>query len=113
MKKKVAKAAPAAKSKKGIAKVKVLVNNAKVRVSEALYKPGDVHLYRPLNLNRVSRVLSGGTLLRTYVDGATEKLVWKTGEVRYFEKAKPGYRKIKQLKNIGKTDIALYIVMLK
>lgn len=115
MKSKVTKAAPAAKAKakKGEAKVTLLVNNAKVRVVETRFKPGDLHTHLPYDLARVSRVLSGGTLLRTHADGKAEKLTWKTGEVRFFDPAKTASRKIKQIENIGNTEVVLYIVMLK
>jgi len=52
--------------------------------------------------------LKGGTLQRSYADGKKETVVWKTGEVRWTAPS-PAYT----VKNIGKTDILLYIVQLK
>ena len=46
---------------------------------------------------RVLRALNGGTLTRIYPDGKTESIVWKTGEVKYFD-ATPEYA----VKNTGK-----------
>lgn len=57
---------------------------------------------------RVIRAVRGGTLLRVYADGKTEKAEWKTGEVRALE-ASPAYAP----KNVGKTTIILYVVAIK
>ena len=57
---------------------------------------------------RVVRVLKGGTVLRTYADGKTEKSEWKTGEVQIQEPG-PQYT----ARNVGKTEVVLYVVRLK
>ena len=103
------KAAPAAKAEKGKSVVKALLENDKVRVFENRYKPGDEFTSVPFPTFRVIRALKGGTIQRTYADGKTEKVEWKTGEVRMIEPSKIAYT----AKNIGKTDIALYVVVLK
>ena len=101
------KAAPAAdKVDKGAVPegtTKVIVDNDKVRVTEVTFKPGQggKAQERP---PRVTRALSGGTMERTYPDGKTEKVEWKTGQVRYFGKENFGNR------NVGKTDVVFYIV---
>ncbi len=87
-----------------------LVDNDKVRAYEVRFKPGDVQTVLPSASYRIARVLSGGTLLRTRVDGTTEPLEWKTGEVKFFEPDTTAY---KQTRNVGTTDVALYIVVLK
>ena len=46
--------------------------------------------------------------MRTYADGKTEKVEWKTGEVRI-----QGPTGQYTTKNVGKSDIALYVVVLK
>ena len=102
------KAAPSAKAEKGKATQKVLLDNDKVLVFEATFKPGDVGAMaaRPY---RIIRVLQGGTLERTYADGKTEKVPeWKTGEVREVG-PDPAFAP----KNTGKTTLVLYIVNLK
>lgn len=101
------KAAPAAKAEKGKAKVKVLFDNDKVRVVEATFKPGDeaANVARPF---RVVRALKGGTIQRTWADGKTDKITWKTGEVKALEPDKPY-----SPKNVGKTDVVFYIVQVK
>ena len=104
-----AKAAPAAKAEKGQAQRKVLLENGKVLVFEVLYKPGDENKSVPSSSFRVVRALSGGTLMRNYADGKSQKVDWKTGEVRLNEPEKSGYT----TKNVGKTDIHLYVVLLK
>ena len=104
-----AKAAPAAKAEKGAPKITVLVENDKVRVFEVLFKPGDENKAVPSANNRVVRALKGGTLMRTYADGKTQKVEWKTGEARFTEAEKTAYT----AKNIGKSEVHLYIVVLK
>lgn len=53
-------------------------------------------------------MLKGGTVLRTYADGKTEKSEWKTGEVQIQEPG-PQYT----ARNVGKTEVVLYVVRLK
>ena len=56
----------------------------------------------------VIRALKGGTIQRTYADGKTDKITWKTGEVKGIDPA-PAFTP----KNIGKTEVVLYVVELK
>lgn len=86
---------------------KLLFDNDKVRVQEVTFKPGDqgANIPRPF---RIIRVLKGGTMQRIYPDGKTDKVVYKTGEVKVFEADKPFVPK-----NVGKSDIVLYVVALK
>jgi hypothetical protein len=102
-----AKAASAAKAEKGKAVQKVLLENDKVRVFEVTFKPGDegAKVARPY---RIIRTLKGGTLQRTYADGKTEKIEWKTGAVR-----EVGPDPVFTPKNVGKTDVVLYVVNIK
>jgi len=97
-----------AKAEKGKSVTKVLAENDKVRVWETHYKPGDLNTAPPSSATRVIRVLKGGTLLWTYADGKTEKKVWKTGEV-IIPTPSPQFTS----KNVGKSDILLYVVMVK
>lgn len=85
---------------------KVLVDNAKVTILETRFKPGEeaVLKERPY---RIVRALTDGTLLRTYADGKTETFEWKVGQVREI-----GPDKI-SAKNVGQTDLLLYIVLPK
>lgn len=89
---------------KGKATVKVLLENDKVLVYETTFKPGDESqsIARPY---RVIRTLSGGTLLRTYADGKTEKIEDKAGDTR-----QSGPDAAYSAKNIGKTTIHVYVV---
>jgi hypothetical protein len=98
----------AAKAEKGKAVTTVLAENDKVRVWETHYKPGDLNSAPPSSATRVLRVLQGGTLLWTYADGKTEKVMWKTGEVKMLM---PGPQFTS--KNVGKSDVVVYVVMLK
>src|SRR5438132_6008754 len=104
-----AKAEKAEKAEKGKPVLKVLAENDKVRVFEIALKPGDENKAVPSSSFRVVRALKGGTLMRTYADGKTQKVEWKTGEARINEPDKVAYT----VKNVGKTDVMLYVVVLK
>ena len=106
-----AKAAPAAKAEKGKSTLKVHFENDKVRVFERTYKPGDVNEEVPSGNYRVNRTVKGGTLERTYADGKKEKIEVKEGMVRYLEPSKGGAKYT--VKNIGKTEIVSFVVVLK
>jgi hypothetical protein len=94
-------------AEKGKATQKILLDNDKVQVYETWFKPGDesANIARPY---RVIHTLSGGTLLRTYADGKTEKRVEKTGDTRD-SGPDPAY----SAKNVGKTTIHVYVVAWK
>lgn len=96
-------------AEKGKTVPKVLLDNDKVRAFEVRFQPGDEHRSVPTSSFRVARALSGGTMMRTYADGTTNKVEWKTGEVRLNEPSKVSY----STKNIGETDVHLYVVELK
>jgi hypothetical protein len=103
------KEAKPAKAEKGMAKMTTLLDNDKVRVIEVQYKPGDQNKAVASSAYRVLRALKGGTITRTYADGKTEKIEYKTGEVKFLEPYKTGYT----AKNTGKSDIHFYVVQLK
>jgi hypothetical protein len=96
------------KADKGQATIKVLAENEKLKAYEIWYKPGDVNLNVPNSSVRVVRVLRDGTLLRTHPDGKTETIEMKSGEVRINMPSGPYTSK-----NIGKSELAIYIVQLK
>ena len=98
----------AAESATGKPTIKTLLDNEKVRVQEVRYKPGDVNKSLP-GRERVVRYLTDGTFQRTNADGKTEKNEVKAGQVVFRSASEPGQTN----KNIGKTDILLYVVMLK
>lgn len=102
------KPAAAAKVEKGAAKVTKVMENDKVQVMEILLKPGDQYKAGASASPRVIRALRGGILLRTDADGKTQKVEWKTGQVRFFESVTPHSGK-----NIGKSDLHFYVVVLK
>ena len=105
---KATKAEPA-KAEKGATKITPLLENDKVKVYETLYRPGDENKAVATTASRVLRVLKGGTITRTYADGKTEKIEFKTGEVKFLEPFKTAYVS----KNEGKSDIQFYVVQLK
>lgn len=97
-----------AKAAKGQPAIKVLAENDKLRAWEVTFKPGDENTAVPSSSTRVVRALKGGTLMRTYTDGKTERVEWKAGDVR-INQPSAQYT----AKNVGKTDIVLYVVLLK
>ena len=97
------------KAKAGAAKLTVLAESDKVRVFEVQYKPGDENKAVPSSATRVGRAIKGRTLMRTYADGKTQNVEWKTGEVRIVEPDKTSYT----ANNTGKSDVHLYVVVLK
>jgi len=101
---------PAAAQDKGgsTVKMKVLVDNDKVKAYEVTYAPGAENKGVASTTVRVVRALKGGTLERTYADGKKEKLLWRAGEVRQINPG-PAYT----TKNIGRGELQLYVVQLK
>jgi hypothetical protein len=91
--------------------VKILLENDKVQVRQATYKPGQV---RPAVAegSRVIHVIKGGTLLRIYPDGTTKEIVFKTGEVKWLDET-TGSTTSYSLKNVGNTEVVLFAVILK
>jgi hypothetical protein len=98
-----------AKAVAGNYQLKKLFENDKVVVTENLTKPGGESESRVRNYFRVVRVLRGGTTERTWADGKKEVRNPKTGDV-YAEG--PDTMAFKT-KNIGKTDVVIYVVRLK
>ena len=98
-----------ASAEKGKATITVLLENDKVRVQEVRFKPGDENTAVPSSQFRVVRALKGGTVMRIYDDGRAENVAWKTGQVRMNEPSKVAYK----AKNVGKTEVVLYVVVLK
>jgi hypothetical protein len=90
---------------------KVVLENEKVIAVELRYKPGDENANVPRSA-RVVRALTGGTLMRTYSDGKQEKIEFKAGQVR-FNPAVTGEVRQYTTKNVGKSDLVLYLVVLK
>lgn len=71
---------------------------------EIRQKPGEINVASTTSV-RVVRAMSGGSLLRTYADGRTEKSDWKTGEVQ-IQRPGPQYT----VTNVGDTEVVLYVV---
>jgi hypothetical protein len=97
-----------AQEKAGKASLRVLLDNAKVRVVETTFRPGDELAAVTTSVPRVIRVLKGGTTQWTYADGKNETKVWKIGEVLWLEPG-PAYSS----KNTGKTEVQLFVINLK
>jgi hypothetical protein len=87
----------------GKATVKQITSDDKASAYEVTYKPGDERAIAPGH--RVVRALKGGSLERTHADGKKEKVEYKTGQVR-INKPTQGYT----TKNVGKSEVQLYVV---
>jgi quercetin dioxygenase-like cupin family protein len=104
--KKPAKAAEKPAEKAAVRASKTLVDNDRVRVTESVFKPGEVN---PLQKRgyRVTRVLKGNTTVERTIDGKMERLEYKEGSVYV---APAG---MSSLKNVGKSEVTIYTVVLK
>jgi mannose-6-phosphate isomerase-like protein (cupin superfamily) len=93
--------------RKGESPVRILFDDERVRVQEITFRPGaqGPGTARPF---RIMRVLKGGTMQRTYPDGRTETIEYKTGELRVVGPDRPFVPK-----NVGNSDIVFYVVALK
>jgi len=100
------KAAAETKASAGQGTRKVLIDNEKVIVVETRYKPGEASEMRERNA-RVTRALTSGDMERTYADGKKEVVHWKAGDVKYSPKA------TFVNKNVGKTEVVLFVTTLK
>jgi signal transduction protein with GAF and PtsI domain len=100
------KATADAKAAAGKGTTKTIVDNEKVVVTEVTYKPGEASDMRERGA-RVTRALSDGTMERVYPDGKKQTVHWKAGEVKYFPK------ETFQNKNVGKTDMVLFVTTVK
>ena len=103
-----AKDAKAASAEKGKPTQKVLHEDDRVRVTETTSRPGDESASITRGF-RVTRWLQGGTQQRNYVDGKTEKIERKSGEVAVQAADKQAFK----IKNVGKTTIVTYTVTIK
>ena len=91
---------------KGEEVLKRILENDRVNVTEATYKPGAASAMRE-RPERVSRALTAGTMEVTWANGKKETRTWTAGEVRYLP------RETFSQKNVGKTDMTIFSVGLK
>jgi len=85
--------------------VKVLLDNDKVRVAEATFKPGDVS--RADRKARANYIVKSGTLERTSKDGKKTVVERKVGTAIWLEADSD------VVKNIGKSTFVVLSVQLK
>ena len=88
--------------------IKVISENDKVRVFESTYAPGAENPSPPSSNIRVVRALKAGQLQRIYADGKKETTDWKPGMVQVLMPS-GAYT----TKNVGKTTLQLYVVVVK
>jgi len=94
------------KAAAGKGTTKMIVENDKVIVTEVTYKPGEASDMRERG-PRVTRALTSGAMERAYPDGKKQVVQWKAGDVKYFPK------ETFQNKNVGTTDVVLFVTTLK
>ena len=106
------KGAPAPAQKKAAApkevSIRVIAENAKVRVTEVTYAPGAENKSTSRATMRIVRALKGGTLERTYADGRKENVTYKNNEVHINEPG-PQY----DTRNVSTGAVVLYVVTIK
>src|SRR5258707_220348 len=78
--KKAPKAEAKAADKGAVRTSKTLVDNERVRVTESVFKPGEVNPTQKRGY-RVTRVLKGNTMVERTIDGKTERIEYKEGNV--------------------------------
>jgi len=88
--------------------IKVIAENAKVRVTEVTYPPRAENRTTSRATTRVVRALKGGILERTYADGRTENVTYRNNEVHINEPG-PQYT----TRNLSRDAVVLYVVTLK
>ena len=98
--------AAAAKPAAGKGTTRTILDNEKVIVTEVTYKPGEASDMRERG-PRVTRAMTAGTMERVYPDGKKQVVDWKAGDVKYFPK------ETFQNRNVGKTDVVLFVTTLK
>ena len=91
----------------GAPTTKVLLDNAKVRVTETTWKPGQENTPNS-SIYRVGRALTNGTMQKTFADGKKEVVNRKAGDV-YFLEPSAAYTN----KNIGMTPFTTFNVQMK
>jgi len=104
--KKADKAAAKPAEKAPVRAQKILVDNDRVRVTESVFKPGEVNPQQKRGY-RVTRVLKGTTTVERTIDGKTERLEYKEGNVYVVPAG------ISSTKNVGKSEVTIYTVVLK
>ena len=86
---------------------KILLDNDRVRVTEGVFKPGEMNPMEPRSY-RITRVLKGNTTIeRTHKDGKVEKIEWKEGAI--YQSGPDNASS----KNVGKGTVTIYTVTLK
>ena len=97
----------AADKKAPVRAQKMLLDNDRVRVTEGVFKPGEMNPMEPRGY-RITRVLKGNTTIeRTHKDGKVEKIEWKEGAI--YQSAADNASS----KNVGKGTVTIYTVTLK
>ncbi|TCF96536.1 hypothetical protein BZM26_37090 [Paraburkholderia strydomiana] len=101
----------ASADEKSEAAIKILLENDQVQVRQTTWAPGQIRPAIAIG-RRVVYVVKGGTLLRTYPDGKTKEIVFKTGSAMWFDESNNSTTAY-TLKNVGTSEVVLYTVILK
>jgi hypothetical protein len=87
--------------------VTVFVDNDRVKVYEGRFSPGTRARKMFDRPARVEFALTDGQMRDYYPDGKVEDVTWKSGDVKWSERA------TYQQENVGKTEFRIRIVQLK
>ena len=87
--------------------VTVFVDNARVKVYEGRFSPGEKSPQMSKRPDRVEFAMTDGQMRNYYPDGKVEDVMWKAGEVKWSERA------TYQQENIGTSEFRIRVVQLK
>jgi len=90
---------------------KQIIDNSRVRVIQATWKPGAESPSAARTMDRVVKVVKGGTVERHFEDGSKKVVIFKTGDLLYQDS--PEDKMAYSIKNTSKTTVIVNAVFLK
>ena len=90
---------------------KQIIDNSRVRVIQAIWKPGAESPSAARTMDRVVKVVKGGTVERHFEDGSKKVVIFKTGDLLYQDS--PEDKMAYSIKNTSKTTVIVNAVFLK
>ena len=90
---------------------KQIIDNSRVRVIQATWKPGAESPSAARTMDRVVKVVKGGTVERHFEYGSKKVVIFKTGDLLYQDS--PEDKMAYSIKNTSKTTVIVNAVFLK
>jgi len=90
---------------------KQVIDNNRVRVVVATWKPGAESPSNARTMDRVVKVVKGGTVERHFEDGSKKVVIFKTGDLIYQDS--PEDKMAYSIKNTSKTTVIVNAIFLK